>query len=676
MRSSLVLFASPSLLPLALVCLLPSRVQAEQVRFDLYKWQHRIGTEIASVERGKTGTDIRVAFAFTDRATTVPLAASLQIGADGTARRFQVWGNTSRRSDVDDLVTVAGKKITVRRHGRVQTVATPPRFFVASAYAPVIVAEELLRYWAGHGRPARLPVFPLGEVTIEPRGEDRVENDAGKTVTLQRYAIGGFGWGKETVWLDASGALVALKGIDSEQDHFEATRTGYSQALAVLVARAGEDAMAALAETARGLIGSSGGGATAYLGMRLVDGTGRPAVPDAAVVVQDGKIVAAGARSSVSLPPGAWTVRLEGRTMLPGLWDMHAHFAQVEWGPLYLAAGVTTVRDCANELDFIRSVRATIESGKGIGPRILLACLVDGEGEAVIGNERLRSADQIPALIEKLRAARCDQVKIYSGFDPALIAPLARAAHQVGMTVTGHVPNGIGAMRAVQAGLDQINHVTYLARALAPPSYPPDAVLPRAVQMRAFEEIDLASPTARAALAFFGQRGTVVDPTVALFELFSYPHEQLARREPGLAKVAPPLRASLSTYGATADGRSHARFTRYLEVIGALHKAGVPIVAGTDQAVPGHSLHRELELYVQAGLSPMAAIQAATVVPARAMKQEQHAGTVEPGKRADLIVVEGDPLQQIQALRRLTLVVAGGRELEPAKMWRSVGFQP
>ena len=118
------------------------------------------------------------------------------------------------------------------------------------------------------------------------------------------------------------------------------------------------------------------------------------------------------------------------------------------------------------------------------------------------------------------------------------------------------------------------------------------------------------------------------------------------------------------------------RLEKDLALIGLLHRAGVTLVAGTDQSVPGHSLHRELELYVQAGLTPMEAIQAATIVPARAMKRDADLGTVAAGKRADLIVVDGDPLADIRTLRRVTLVLAGGRAYEPARLWQSVGFAP
>jgi imidazolonepropionase-like amidohydrolase len=660
-----------------LLCLVSSSARAElaEVRFDLYKLQHQIGTEIDYVDRHSDGSsDISAVFGFNDRTTSVPLAASLTLGPAGEPRRFRLWGRTSRPRAANDLVEVRGRRLAITQQGASRTEAAPARFFVGSSYAPMIVLESLLRYWTSHGRPGELPVYPLGRVTVERRGQDTVVKNDGKSVVLERYALGGVLWGKVTVWLDGQGALAAFKGTDTDFDHFEATRAGYSQALSTFVTRAAADGMAALAEASRGL-GSDARGTVAYVGARLIDGTGRPPVGNATILVRDGRLSAVG--PGLAAPPGVRTVDLAGKTVIPGLWDMHAHIEQVEWGPLYLAAGVTTVRDCGNELDFIRSVRDAVDAGKGVGPHILLACLVDGDGEAVIGQERLRSTDEIPGLIKRFGEAGCAQVKVYSSLPPALLAPLAQAAHRAGMTVTGHAPNGMGAVRAVQAGFDQINHVDFVARALAPSRWDPNAFLDHTRWQKSIIEADLESPSAKETVTFFSKHGTVVDPTLAEGELFALPPAEERAHEPGLAKVAPPLRQALagaSPEGDSADARAY--FAKLLAVVKALHKAGVPIVAGTDQAVPGHSIHRELELYVEAGFTPMEAIQSATLVPARVMNKQNEVGTVEAGKRADFVVVDGDPLADIRATRRISLVVAAGRSFDPAALWRSVDFVP
>ena len=328
-------------------------------------------------------------------------------------------------------------------------------------------------------------------------------------------------------------------------------------------------------------------------------------------------------------------------------------------------------------MDFITSVRDTVDAGKGLGPRLLLACFVDGYGTGSIGTSRLRDEAGIPALISRFQDARCSHVKIYSSLEPKLIAPLARAAHAAGLSVTGHIPNGIGAVHAVEAGMDQINHVTYVVRALLPVESP-DAELSNAETDRALASLDFRSEKTRATLALLKARGVVVDPTVSLYELFTHDAAAMASVEPGLGKVAPPLKEALETIGPSPDGAAAAalRWKASLGAVRALHQAGIPIVAGTDQSVPGHSLHREMELYVEAGFTPMEALQAATLVPARAMKRDKELGTLEPGKIADFLIVDGDPLADIRNLRRITAVVKDGRAYDPAKLWTMVGFSP
>ena len=262
-----------------LACSLAHADPPTQQRFALYKFQNRIGVE-SSIDDGR---EIRTAFTFTDRTTPVPLASVLERGKDGAPVRFQIWGNTSRLFTVDDRVVVEGGKLAITQRGQTRSVAAPARFFVGSAYAPVAVTQELLRYWASHGKPASLPVFPIGTIAIERRGEDTVTDREGKPRALERFAIGGLGWGRETVWLDDKHEIAALVGVDTEFDHFEATGRGFDEALGTFIARAAEDGLEALGETARGLRtgGSGDGGPVAYVNARLIDGTGAPPVADA-----------------------------------------------------------------------------------------------------------------------------------------------------------------------------------------------------------------------------------------------------------------------------------------------------------------------------------------------------------------------------------------------------------
>jgi imidazolonepropionase-like amidohydrolase len=238
------------------------------------------------------------------------------------------------------------------------------------------------------------------------------------------------------------------------------------------------------------------------------------------------------------------------------------------------------------------------------------------------------------------------------------------------------VPEGLTAYDVIKAGQDQINHIGYIAAIMHAPL--PDGAS-RGERAKAAAEVDLDSDEARKALAFLKAHHTVVDPTIALSELFS---ATTAKRpvtfEPDVVKVSPELAEQLTDVEPPSDKSELGEkiLRKEIAIVGALHRAGIPVVAGTDQAVPGHSLHREIELYVQAGFTPMEAIQAATIVPARAMGVDKESGTVQAGKRADLILVNGNPLEDVHNIRKVEYVITNGAMYHTAELWQSVGFKP
>jgi imidazolonepropionase-like amidohydrolase len=220
------------------------------------------------------------------------------------------------------------------------------------------------------------------------------------------------------------------------------------------------------------------------------------------------------------------------------------------------------------------------------------------------------------------------------------------------MTVTGHVPKALNAFEGVEAGMDQINHLNYVS-----------------TMMRDRKD---------EAIQFLKDHHTVVDPTASWGEMAGHSQDvDPASFEPGILKSPFVLEAKFRAMsGNTTAGQNQTRKAQTLAAIGALHKAGVTIVPGSDTGLPGYGLHREIELYVEAGMTPLEAIQSATIVSAKAMNLDRDTGTIEPGKRADLILVDGDPLKDIADLRKVVKVIANGRVLDPAKLWQSVGFKP
>lgn len=642
----------------------------ESGKFRLHKFEQAIGEESYEITRENDSLVLRSTFEFTDRTTRVPLIASLRTRQDLTPEQFEIKGSTSRISTIDSSVVIKDGMASIRTGTDTKQQAVPERFFTISGYAPISMQMMLVRYINAHGGKGSLPTLPGGEVTIEKRGRDIIKV-GGKDVALDRYTVSGLIWGRESLWLDASQQLIAAVTIDAEFDHLEAIREGYETALPTFVSRAAEDNMSALAELGN-RISPQRKGALAITGATLIDGTGKPAIPDAVVVIEGDRIVAAGARSEVKIPKGANVIDARGKTIMPGLWDMHAHFEQVEWGPIYLAAGATTVRDVGNEFEFITAVRDAVKSGRGLGPRMLLAGIVDGDSPGALGIIRANTPEEARAVVNRYKNAGFDQIKIYSSIKPDILAAITAEAHRLGLTVTGHVPNGMNAFQAVEAGMDQINHIQYLPGVMRPKDFKPQpGVVP--------PPIDLESVEAKQAIQFFKEHGTVIDPTVALFELLFHPTDTAVKTfEPDVEKIAPQLAGALNNTGVPPANAPflRARLEQYYAIIGALHRAGIPIVAGTDQAIPGHSLHREIELYVKCGFTPMEAIQSATIIPARVMKLDKEVGTIETGKRADLIILDANPLEAISNIRKVRSVITNGRLYDTAQLWQSVGFKP
>ncbi len=650
--------------------------QAESGKFRLHKFEQAIGEENYTITADGRTLTLRDDFKFTDRGSAVPLSATLITSASYEPQSFTIKGKTSRISDIDTEITISGGNATIRQGKQTDTTATPHTFFTISGYAPVAVQTEMMRYWRTHGQPAQMPTLPLGAVKIQDRGAETIQID-GRDVKVERYTVQGLIWGMETLWMDNANNLAALVSTDAEFDHFEAVRDDYEPALSKFVASAAKDEMAFLGEMSTSLPGRRTG-TFAFVGATVIDVTGKPSIPNATVVTSGGKITAVGPSSEVRIPADAQRIDVKGKYIIPGLWDMHAHYEQVEWGPIYLAAGVTTVRDVGNEYDFITQVRDAVNSGKALGPHMLLAGIVDGDGPYALGVTRVNSPEDAQTWVSRYHDSGFQQIKIYSSVKEDNVKAICTDAHKLGMTVTGHIPIGMNAYQGVEDGMDMINHIHYISDLLLPKDYDPKKV--RGVErLKILAAADINSEQGKQAVAFFKEHGTVIDPTIALFEQQFKPADEPAEKiEPGIARVAPELREQLVSGGMPAEVAPYGQqiMQHSLEIIGALHKAGVPIVAGTDQAVPGFSVYREIELYQQAGFTPREALQAATIVPARAMKVDGDSGSIEVGKRADLDVLDANPLDNIHNVRTVRTVLANGVLYDPKPLWESVGFKP
>jgi amidohydrolase family protein len=660
---------------LLLACVLANAARAQEPAtsgtFVLHKMARPIGKETYSIDTKGGAYTLTSHFLFTDRGEDVPLETTFVAGVDRMSpHSYVAKGRASRQSEMDDALTVDGNLVKITRIGKTETLEAAEPWFITDGYSPVAMQEQMMRWWTTHGKPAEFTVYPSNsKVHIAPAATLTVSGHA-----AHGYTVNGLIWGVESLWMDDAQNLIALVSTDAEFDHFEALREPYEGGLGAFISAAVQADLASLAKltaTAR----MQPAAKLAIVGATLEDATGSPAVKDSVILIEKGRITAAGPRSQVRIPRDATILDASGKFAIPGLWDMHAHYEQVEWGPIYLAAGVTSVRDVGNEFDFIRTVHDELDrkENPAIGPHLEFAGVIDGTGPLTLGAVLADTPEQALSWVEKYQTAGARQIKVYSSVKPEIVLAITAAAHARGMTVTGHIPEGMTTIEGINDGMDQVNHISYelpyFTQTVLNSEGQPDGTKPPV--------LDLHGPRARDLLSTLKAHHTILDPTLAIYETFmnTAPLDQL---EPGLAHVAPQLQAALRSpppSGAQAVLVA-AHWQARMATLRALHEAGIPIIAGTDQAIPGYSLHRELELYVEAGFTPLEALQAATLEAARALGVEKDSGSLQPGKRGDVLLLDADPLADIHNTRKVWRTVAAGAVYAPAPLWRSVGFTP
>jgi len=521
------------------------------------------------------------------------------------------------------------------------------------------VQQVLLQYWKNHRQPQNISTLPTGTVQIKKQGEDTFTFN-GKQLTFDRFTISGLIWGNELLWADHSGKMVCLITNDAEADKLEMMRDTYESLLPEFISRAAGYSMA-LFEKAMPKTNADSK-IIAVVGGTVVDVVNGTTMHDATILIENGTIKKVGKTGEIKIPAGAKVIDAMGKTILPGLWDMHAHFEQAEWGPAYLAVGATTVRDCGNEFEYINAVKKAIDGGKGIGPLILKAGILDGSGPYGLGIVKADTKEEVIKNVDRYYNNGFVQIKIYSSVKPAMVKAICEEAHRLGLTVTGHIPIGMTLQQGVDSGMDMVNHVQYVYSIM---------------KRNKDRSIDFNDSTSKAAIKFIKDHHVVIDPTLGVFEMsFRSIKDDITQMEPGFYKLPLPLQALFKDTGQDSTGAVKFKplYDSMVKIVKLLYDNGITIVAGTDQGFPGYSVDRELELYVGAGLTPMQAIQTATITPARVMKMDKVSGSVTAGKNADLLIVDGDPLSNIRDIRKVTLVIKGGRIYDPVALHKLVGF--
>jgi imidazolonepropionase-like amidohydrolase len=593
-------------------------------------------------------------------------------GADGMPASLSLRGS-SPTGDAAETFNVASGKASWKSPIDSGSAAYSKPAFYSTQGGPIDnTAWFLERLLASPGH--TLTLLPGGKAHADKLTTLEVGSGAAKK-TVTAWAVSGVSTSPIPIWADANNKFFGFVFFLSwlpEQYATEHVRLNDAQSVA-------------LAKRAPALVKqlvTTPAGAVAFTHVKVFDADGLAFLSDRTVVVDKGKILAEGPSISVKVPAGATVIDGNGKMLLPGLWDCHMHVASDDTGIQELSLGVTSLRDPGNDDGLTMDRRKRQAKGELLMPHVYASSLIDGKGPntAQVANVATSEAETV-ALVDKAKANGFTGVKFYGTLNPAWLPAATQEAHKLGLHVHGHIPQGIRPLDAINAGYDEITHINWIIMQALP-----DSVIKVSSGIARFEgpgryakDVNLDDAPIKTLISTMVAKKIYSDPTMVAFEGLYVPEngDLSPAYAPFVGTLPPTIERGFRSGGfavpkdlTRADWRKS--WAKMVELLGRLHKAGVPIVAGTDGA--GIELTRELEIYTEAGFTPAEAIAAATIVPARLVGADQHTGSIKVGKAADLVLVEGDPSKRISDLRQTRVVMLDGKLLDADALRTAAGF--
>jgi len=618
--------------------------------------------------------ECRVVFEFNDRGRGPRLTQRAVLDAAGIPTLIETEGHDYWKKPVRERFSIERRKADWKSSAEQGSRAvSAPAFYVTFEGAPVELGWLARALLAAPER--RLALLPDGEARIERIGTLQLSSK-GRSRMVTQYEITGLGFTPAPVWLDEDGGFFA-----AGSEWFMTIRAGWedsASALTAVQARRTSERQRSLAKA----LARKPRGPLVITHARVFEPERLRMSPPATIVISGNRVAQVGPDGTIPIPRDAEVVDAAGKSVLPGLWDMHVHLDFESGALMNIAAGVTSVRDLANDTDRLLDARRGYDEGTTIGPRVILAGFVDGPGPYAGPTKVLvDSPGEAIKAVDRYKSLGYEQIKIYSSVKPELVPVIIERAHRHGMRVSGHVPAFMTAEQVVRLGFDELQHMNFVFL-----NFMADKVKDTRTPARFtaipehLAEVDLKSERVGRFIALLAERKIVVDPTLNAFEEFYLDRSGTMAR--GMAAVAdrlpPTVRRAYLSGGLPVppgmDEPYRATFEAMLRMLVALHRAGITLVAGTD-ATAGFSLHRELELYAEAGLPAAEVLRIATLGAATVMHREKDLGSIVPGKLADLIVVDGDPSQRIGDIRRVETVVKDGILFRSSDLYRALGVR-
>lgn len=647
----------------------PDYIPANAVRYAIFLSGNKAGDEAMwKTPDGKIHTFSQ----FNDRGRGPKLDGVYVLDEQGIPTDVEIKGHDYLKSPVEETFTFDGK---VSRWKNKSESGEQPSLngFYSSLYGPSEEFAMLVRTLLSHG--GEMKLLPVGNVRLEKvRTEEVTIGDKLRKLTL--YSVTGLGFTPTTSWFDEDNNYFATPGT-----WFATVRAGGESVLPKLL-EIDQQLERQRAEKLARKLTQVPAGEVAITDVTLFDSVNAKTIPHQTVIVSGDKIQKVGPAASIKPGVGATVIDGRGKTLIPGMWDMHAHVSSID-GMLNIASGVTTVRDLGNDVDELLARKKRIDAGDEIGTRIVLAGLIDGRGPFQGPTKALvDTPEEARSWIRKYHDLGYVQTKVYSSIKPELVPVIVDESHKLGMRVSGHIPATMIAEQAIRDGFDEMQHMNFVFL-----NFMPDVKETRnparfIEPAKRSAGIDVKSKQVQEFITLLKQHKTVIDPTLVAFEgmITGRP----GKPDPSFVSVIDRMPANvrrgffaggLPVADNTTDMTYKASFDNWKRMTKELYDDGITIVAGTD-SLAGFAYDRELELYTEAGIPANKVLQIATIGAARVMKMDSEFGSIAPGKAADMALVDGDPTTNIVNLRHVRTTIKDGKIYDSAALFRELGVAP
>lgn len=643
----------------------------QSVRYDFLTIGEKSGEQVVT---SNPDGSLAVSFSFNDRGRGPDTVTHITLDDRSLPTMISISGLNYMKAEIEESYLLSGGEGTWQSEIEKGSSDLAGTSFFWPANGPpefaAILARALLR-----DEDAEIPLLPTGSARMEALDVKTVTSSNGEERTITLYAIYGLGDGPSYVWLDLE---LNLFGVD--YGWFAIAPEGWGESYRVMKQAQDANEDRRLTE-ASARLQTNLSGLVAFTNVNVFDSLTGTMETAKTVYVMDG-VISSVVDAADLVSEDAQIIDGAGKTMIPGLWDMHGHVSTSNYFN-YLALGITNVRDMANDPEFIIKTRRDIRSGALAGPDIYALGFIDKDTEFAAPTGMLANTlEEAISFVDYYARHGFVGIKLYSSISPEWVAPISDHAHALGLSVQGHVPAYMVATDAIENGYDEITHINMAMLDLLD-AHEVDTRTPLRFTVPGSQgkNIDVNGADMDDLVSLMKANGTAIDPTLSIFlDMFLNEPGQFTTSHKPTADHYPPgvRRASLSSRGrnygdeenyAIAAATARAMVKRFFD-------EGITVLAGTDNSPWGFALLYELRAYVEAGIPEAAVLQMATIGAASHMGLDQSLGSISPGKRAHFVLLDGNPLNDIGALLRTHIVVKDQNMYSAPDLLREQGYRP